>query len=261
MSLDYERCQLAALLEERGLPSREVGVWLAGDLLPTTSLHVFREAAAQALQPAEERQRCMALVGGATGAGKTVGAVVALAEVVLAARAQARQGARGGLPAPVQQEAITPERVRRVLGLDWESYQANEKLQPGVCASQVRAAYAEEQGWDWEELPLTFAFWECTAAANADTWGEEFRERKAWARTCDLLVLDDLPERFTENGPWGGVVDELVTARYSAQLVTLLTTNADKPTFIRRYKGRVADRIRGAGVAVWTNEPSLRGQS
>lgn len=258
MSLDYERCQVAALLEERGLPSREVGVWLAGELRDTISVHTFREVAARALQPAAERERCMALVGGATGAGKTVGAVAALADMVV--RARALPSRRTGLPLHAEQEAITPERVRRVLGLDWESFQANERLQPGVCAAHVRAAYAEEQGWDWEELPLTFAFWDCTAAANADTWGEEFRARKAWARTCDLLVLDDLPDTFPENGPWRGVVDELVNARYSAQFVTLLTTNADKPTFIRRYKGRVADRIRGAGVAVWTNEPSLRGQ-
>jgi hypothetical protein len=258
MSLDYERCQVAALLEERSLPAREVGVWLAGDLLPTTSVQAFREVAAQALEPTGARERCMVLVGGTTGAGKTVGAVAALAEVLMQARRRVAGGRRAELPAQAQQEAITPERVRRVLRLDWESFQANEKLQPGVCAAQVRAAYAEEQGWDWEELPLSFAFWDCTEAASADTWGEEFRARKAWARTCDLLVLDDLPDQFSENGPWRGVVDELVNARYSAQLVTLLTTNADKATFLRRYRARVCDRIRGAGVAVWTNEPSLR---
>lgn len=258
MSKAYERGAVAALLEQHGVPSREVDVWLAGGLKPTESLVAFQGlSAAIPLKPGD-RESYMGLMGGSTGAGKTVGAVALLAEALLEAR---RRQAGRSVPEPQHEaeEAITPDRVRRVLGLDWESYLANEKLQPGVCAGLVRAAYAEEQGWDWEQVPLSFAFWDCSAEVSADPWTEAFRKRKAWARSCEVLVLDDLPDRFSENGPWVGTVVELINARYSARLVTLLTTNADKPTFLRRYGPRVADRVRAAGFARWTPEKSLRG--
>lgn len=258
MSLPYERSAVAALLELHGAPAREVDVWLSGGLKPTESLTAFRVLGeALALQP-QDRESYMGLMGGSTGAGKTVGAVAMVAEALVGARNRTA-GCSVLRPRIEAREAITPERVRRVLGLDWESYLANEELQPGVCATQVRAAYAEEQGWDWEQAPLSFAFWDCSAEVSADSWSEAFRKRKEWARSCDVLVLDDLPDRFPENGPWAGTVIELVNARYSARLVTLLTTNADKPTFLRRYGPRVADRVRHAGFARWTPEKSLRG--
>jgi hypothetical protein len=259
MSAAYERGAVAALLEAHGAPEREVDVWLSGALKPTDSLAAFRAMGAALLLKPAERESYMGLMGGSTGAGKTVGAVAMLAEAMLEARHRKALGAAVRGAWREEAEVITPERVRRVLGLDWESYLANEKLQPEVCAAQVREAYTEEQGWSWEQAPLSFAFWDCSAEVSADTWSEAFHKRKEWARTCEVLVLDDLPDRFPENGPWVGTVVELVNARYSARLVTLLTTNADKPTFLRRYGPRVADRVRHAGFARWTPEKSLRG--
>jgi hypothetical protein len=255
MSTAYERGAVAALLELHGVPSREVDVWLSEALKPTESLTAFRKlGAALQLQP-RERERYMGLMGGSTGAGKTVGAVAVLAEALIEARRKRPTSPRTAFE---ESEVVTPERVRRVLGLDWASYQANEVLQPGVCAAQVREAYTEEQGWDWGEAPLGFAFWDCATEVSANPWSEPFQKRKAWARSCELLVLDDLPDLFPEKGPWVSTVVELINARYSARLVTLLTTNADKPTFIRRYGPRVADRVMHAGFARWTPEKSLR---
>lgn len=258
MSTAYERGAVATLLEQHGVPSRELDVWLSDGLRPTQSLTAFLQLGAALHLPQRDRERYMGLMGGSTGAGKTVGAVAMLAEALLEALRNTAGGAQ--LRPREAEEAITPERVRRVLGLDWESYLANEKLQPGVCAGQVRAAYAEEQGWDWEECPLGFAFWDCATEVSANPWSEAYQKRKAWARSCEVLVLDDLPDAFPEKGPWVSTVVELVNARYSARLVTLLTTNADKPTFIRRYGPRVADRVMHAGFARWTAEKSLRGE-
>lgn len=255
MSEAYERGAVAALLELHGVPSREVDVWLSEELKPTESLTAFRKLGAALRLPPREREKYMGLMGGSTGAGKTVGAVAMVAEALLEAR---RRRATAPRAFAEEGEVVTPERVRRVLGLDWASYQANEALQPGVCAGQVREAYAEEQGWDWEEAPLGFAFWDCATEVSANPWGEAYQKRKAWARTCEVLVLDDLPDLFPERGPWVSTVVELINARYSARLVTLLTTNADKPTFIRRYGPRVADRVMHAGFARWTPEQSLR---
>lgn len=257
-----ECCLAAKVLEAHGAPTRALDVWQEG-LRRTLALDAARHACGTVFTAREDRKGAMALISGRSGTGKTVAVVAALGEALGEALRRRAAGtlAMDSARTHLTPEAITPERVRRVLGLDWDSYQANERLNPGVCAAQVQAAFANESGWDYASSPLTFAFWRAAARATAPLYGKEAERELAHARTCDILALDDLgAEHMGENSPWRAVVDDLVDARYSLNLVTVVTTNLRLQDFAKRYRQRVVDRFAEAGAVVEDPSPSLRGR-
>jgi hypothetical protein len=248
----YEKLLAAKALEDHGVSPRALDTWLDRDRLIVDK--VLQECMATCMEvfnPREDRQLPLMFIGGNTGTGKTVAAAVGLGEAVAEGFRRQRQGtldmrqARSHLQ---REEPITPERVRRVLGLDWETYQANERIQPGVCAAQVRAAYVSEGTWDFETCPVSFAFWEATERARRQHFGKQAEAELEHARTCDILIMDDMgAELVTDRSPWLSIVDELVNARYAASLVTVLTTNRGIADFCQRYRARVVDRFRECG--------------
>lgn len=249
---DYEKLLAAKALEDHGVSPRAVDVWLDGDrLLRDKILNECVATCMEAFNPREDRRLPLFFLGGSTGTGKTVAATVGLGEAVAEGYRRQRAGTldmRSARSHIRREEPVTPERVRKVLGLDWETYLANEKIQPGVCSAQVRAAYAAESPWDFETCPVSFAFWEATERARRQHFGREAEAELEHARTCDILILDDMgAETVTDKGPWLSIVDELINARYAGSLVTVLTTNRGIADFCQRYRARVVDRFRECG--------------
>lgn len=259
----YEQALAAKAMEDNGASPRAVEVWLSQELINDDIVQACRDVCSEAFLPREQRQHPMFFIGGETGTGKTVAATVGLGTALAEGYRRQRNGtldmshARSHLR---REEIITPQRVRMVLGMDWETFQANEHVQPGVCAGQVRAAFAAEQAWDYELCPVSFAFWEATERARRQNFGKEAESAIEHARTCDILVMDDLgAETVSEKSPWLSIVNEIVNARYAHSLVTVLTTNKSIREFASRYGGRVMDRFREAGLVKLTPGQSRRG--
>ena len=262
--MSYEQALAAKAMEDNGVSPRSVEVWLATDrLIEDERVLACRMACAEAFLPREDRQQPMVFIGGETGTGKTVAATVGLGSALAEGFRRQRAGvidmarARSHLQ---REEVITPQRVRSALGMDWETFQANERIQPGVCAAQVRAAFAAEQPWDFDVCPVSFAFWEATERARRQNFGKEAEAAIEHARSCDILVLDDLgAETVSDKSPWVSIVNEIVNARYAHSLVTVLTTNKSLAEFTARYGARVMDRFREAGLFKLTAGTSRRG--
>jgi len=74
-----------------------------------------------------------------------------------------------------------------------------------------------------------------------------------------LLVVDDLGAEYNDpRGFFSSLLDELVDARYSRKLATVITSNLDASAFAVRYGQRVIDRLREAGRIVGCGNVSLR---
>ena len=74
-----------------------------------------------------------------------------------------------------------------------------------------------------------------------------------------LLVIDDLGAEFNDSkGFFASLLDELIDARYSHKLATIVTSNLDLEAFKTRYGVRIVDRIREAGRFVGCGAESLR---
>lgn len=261
--MNYEEALAAKAMEDHGVSPRAVKVWLdKSELIEDELVQACRAACAEAFLSREERKQPMVFLGGETGTGKTVAATVGLGSALAEGFRRQRAGtldmshARSHLQ---REEVITPQRVRSVLGMDWETFQANEKIQPGVCAAQVRAAFAAEQPWDFELCPVSFTFWGAGERARRQIFGKEAEADIERARSCDILVLDDLgAEIINEKAPWLAIVNEIVNARYEHSLVTVLTTNKKLKEFSGRYGERVADRFIEAGVFKVSSSRSRR---
>jgi DNA replication protein DnaC len=73
------------------------------------------------------------------------------------------------------------------------------------------------------------------------------------------LVIDDLAVEYAdEKGFFKSLLDEVINARYSDALPTLITTNIDVKAFKLRYEERIVDRIRETGRFESLDNPSLR---
>lgn len=258
----YEKALAAKALEDRGAPPEAVDDWLDEKrLLVDGTVQQARAACMEAFLPREERTHPLFFVSGGNGTGKTVAAVVGLGEAVAEAFRRQRAGRLDMQRARshIREQSITPEQVRKVLGMDWETFQANERAQPGVCAAQVRAAYAAEQPWDYELCPLSFAFWDAPERASRQGFGWETERELEHARSCDVLVIDDLgAEYFNEKTPWPAHLTSIINARYSHRLATVVTTNRNLKDFCERYSARVVDRFRQLGVVSEVSGKSRR---
>ncbi len=75
------------------------------------------------------------------------------------------------------------------------------------------------------------------------------------------LVIDDLGIEYNDRkGAFGSLLDEVINARYAAELPTLITTNIPAEKFKKRYGERIADRIRESGRFVELSGESMRGK-
>lgn len=74
-----------------------------------------------------------------------------------------------------------------------------------------------------------------------------------------LLVIDDLGAEYNDlKRFFCSLLDELVDARYSRKLATIITSNLDASAFAARYGERVLDRLREGGRLVGCGNVSLR---
>jgi DNA replication protein DnaC len=77
------------------------------------------------------------------------------------------------------------------------------------------------------------------------------------ARIMPLLALDDLgSEEITQRAK--ARISEIVSERYNNRRKTILTMNDDSLELSRMYGQRTADRIIGAGEAVYCGGESMR---
>lgn len=98
-----------------------------------------------------------------------------------------------------------------------------------------------------EDLPALFV--RAGEGAQLGFFSARDRELLEQMRTAGLLVVDDLgPEALFDGSIWKSILDDVVDVRYSNRLPTVLTTNLDAEQFRKRYGGRIADRVRHAGI-------------
>jgi hypothetical protein len=92
--------------------------------------------------------------------------------------------------------------------------------------------------------------------ARLDHFSDDAVKPFMWA---PLLVIDDLGGEYQDaKGFFLSLLDELVDARYSRKLATIVTSNLDLAAFTTRYGVRIVDRIREAGRFVGCGNASLR---
>lgn len=261
--MSYEKALAAKALEDHGAPGWAVELWQNGDGLEVNGIvQQALAACAEVFRAAEERQRPLFFLSGSVGVGKTVAAVVGLGEALAEAFRRQRAGKLDMQRARwrEREEPITPEQVRKTLCMDWETFLANERAQPGVCAAQVRAAYASERHWDFELCPLSFAIWEAPERAMRQGFGKVAESELEHARTCDILMIDDLgAEYYNERTPWPAMLTSIFNARYNNRRVTVVTTNRNLDDFSERYSRRVIDRFREFGTVAEVHGASRRG--
>jgi len=81
-------------------------------------------------------------------------------------------------------------------------------------------------------------------------------------RRCQVLAIDDVGMEYVDSkGAWLSRFDQLLNARYAANLRTILTTNMPAGDFKAQYGERIADRIRDAGTYANVDGESLRGKA
>lgn len=98
-------------------------------------------------------------------------------------------------------------------------------------------------------------------AGQLSRWPRFKEDRMRDLERARALVLDDLGVEFDDTkGALRSLLDDLVDARYAAELPTLLTTNLSGVAFKQRYHERIADRLRGSGGFVPLRGESLRGR-
>jgi DNA replication protein DnaC len=121
--------------------------------------------------------------------------------------------------------------------------------QPGVGKSQLAVELLYR--WQCADADLRDAFWiRAGALVRAIVLGQGESER---ARTCQLLVLDDLGQGMGNPTAWL-VVGEIVAERYDRESPTLVTTNL-RQTALERAHAATADRLRSGLIC------ELRGRS
>lgn len=78
-------------------------------------------------------------------------------------------------------------------------------------------------------------------------------------KAVPLLVVDDLGREYQDDkGFLRALIDGLLSARYDAELATVITTNLPAAEFAARYGERLVDRIREVGAFLEAPGPSLR---
>lgn len=86
---------------------------------------------------------------------------------------------------------------------------------------------------------------------------EDSRAAVEQMRRVALLVLDDMgTEMLTD--VWRQQLDDVIDARYSDKLRTVVTTNLTPEAFKERYGARIADRIRQTAMVVQLGGESMR---
>lgn len=102
-------------------------------------------------------------------------------------------------------------------------------------------------------------FWNARERARAGIYGEEAATSIQAAKDADILIVDEVGGEFaSENGPWLGVLEEVINARYEDGGVTILTANLEPENLAGRLGERIADRIREAGRVVNCGIASVR---
>jgi DNA replication protein DnaC len=95
--------------------------------------------------------------------------------------------------------------------------------------------------------------------ARMDHFDQKAVDRVAKAHR---LVIDDLGAEYQDaKGFFGSLLDEIIDARYTHKLPTVITSNLDAASFKARYGVRIVDRIREAGRFVGCGDKSLRRRS
>ncbi len=86
--------------------------------------------------------------------------------------------------------------------------------------------------------------------------GARAHELRARCRRIDLLVIDDYGDE-PDSQPWKAWLRDVLGARYSNVLRTVITSNLDRQHFKGRVGVRLTDRFR-EGAVVSFNQPSMR---
>ena len=115
----------------------------------------------------------------------------------------------------------------------------------------------------------------CWALLEGGYWSATFRTARSLMRLSayseeemraveapELLVIDDIGAEWSDGkGFMAAMIDGLLAERHARNHRTVMTSNLTVRQFGQRYGARVADRLRGEGLAYEFNGPSLRGRS
>lgn len=104
------------------------------------------------------------------------------------------------------------------------------------------------QGLDEHEVKWRGMLPEFVTAAHLARWERYSDAEMNRLLHSPALVIDDLGVEFSDRGgSFQATLDEVINARYGAELPTVITTNLDGAAFKARYGERIADRIRQTG--------------
>lgn len=157
---------------------------------------------------------------------------------------------KAGIPARILDALASGKALRQTAALErvtaWLASDSQDLLvlSGGVgCGKTFAAAWACTQSrWPVFCDPLTLA-------TIRRFEGQFNAEDLAPLANCSLLVLDDLAAEFAgEKGSTLELVEALLTRRQARGLRTLVTTNAERAEFLRRYGTRIESRLRESGA-------------
>lgn len=97
-------------------------------------------------------------------------------------------------------------------------------------------------------------------ASKLARWERYSMEQMDLLLAPQRLVIDDLGNEFMDaKGSYLSTLEEVVIDRYENGRRTLITTNVVKADFLKRYEGRIADRMNESGVFFGVGAESMRG--
>lgn len=169
------------------------------------------------------------------------------------------------LEKPKPTEAL--QRAREWLASDWDFLllcggpgAGKTIAAANVVADFLDAERAKEPGFVLPSAGRKPSGAKVVRAAEGQRLGlfdEDSRAAVQQMRRVALLVLDDMgTEMLTD--VWRQQLDDVIDARYSDKLRTIVTTNLTPEAFKERYGARIADRIRQTAMVVQLGVESMR---
>ncbi len=114
-----------------------------------------------------------------------------------------------------------------------------------------------DKGESWAYSPREARFVMASDLARLSYFDTESQKVLGRAERRKWLVLDDVgSELITDT--WRSNFTDIITARNSARLKTLITSNLTADDFKAKYDNRIISRIRGNGVVIVSGTTDLR---
>lgn len=108
----------------------------------------------------------------------------------------------------------------------------------------VAAAYAMRRALENHRTVLLIR---AAEESRCSGYGPEAEARLKLLRRVGLLVIDDMATEMLGE-VWKQTLDDVIDARHEGKLRTVITTNLDTPTFMKRYGIRIEKRIEEDGL-------------